>query len=135
MTRRIANEQGTVSIVLAAGALLLATFALAVADFGSMLVARARAQTAADAAARAAVVRQVPILAQDGDPAEAARQTAAANGAELISCECRTGEATATVEVAVVASASVVPGWRDRRVRARARAGVDPDVLTYHDTG
>lgn len=129
------GERGSVTIVFAAGALLMGTFALAVADLGAMLVARARAQAAAEAAALAAVVRQAPILAQGDDPESAARRAAAANGATLIACDCDVGEAAATVDVVLRPPVAIVPGWRERSVRARARAEVDPDIFTYRDTG
>ncbi|MGH2830783.1 MAG: pilus assembly protein TadG-related protein, partial [Actinomycetota bacterium] len=52
------------SVLVASVAFLLSIGALAVADGGSFLLARARAQAAADAAALAAVVEQVPALAR-----------------------------------------------------------------------
>jgi secretion/DNA translocation related TadE-like protein len=129
------GERGSVSVVLAAGALLFCTFALAIADLGSMLLARARAQAAADAAALAAVVQQAPVLGRGSDPEGAARTVAEENGASLTSCTCTVGTADADVEVTVVPRLAFIPAWRDRVVRARARAELDPDVLSYRDPG
>lgn len=125
------SQRGSVSILIATGALLLSLLALAVADIGSMLVARTRAQAAADAAALAAVAQQAPVLEQGNDPEGAARDTAARNGAELISCACEVGTTDATVEVDLAPRLAFLSGWFDRRVHARARAHLDDDVLTY----
>jgi Flp pilus assembly protein TadG len=108
--------------------------ALAAADLGSMLWARARAQTAADAAALAAVVQQAPVLGQGDDPEGAAREAAERNGATLVSCDCAVGETEATVTVETLPKLSFLEGWFGRRVHATARAEVDADVLTYQDT-
>ena len=128
------TERGSVSIVLASGALLLCLSALAVADLGSMVVARARAHGAAEDAALAAVVRQAPVLGQGDDPEQAAREAAEENGASLLRCDCAVGTTDATVEVEVVPKLSFLRGWFGRRVRATARADLDADVLTYRAT-
>lgn len=135
MTRAGERQAGSISIVLGIGSLTFLLFALAVADLGSMLFTRARAQAAADAAALAAIVQQAPVLGQGDDPEGAARAAAAANGAALVSCTCRVGETTATVEVSIVPRIAFVPAWQERVVRARARAELDPDVLSYRDPG
>lgn len=128
-------DRGAVSIVAMAGALMLCLTALGAADLGSMLLARARAQTAADAAALAAVVAQVPVLAQGEDPEEQARAIAEANGATLLRCDCPVGDPVAEVEVAVEPRLTFVAPWFGRSARATARAEVDPDVLSYRDGG
>ncbi|MGH2728750.1 MAG: Rv3654c family TadE-like protein [Actinomycetota bacterium] len=128
MTRR---EDGAISILIATGSLLMMLLALAAADLGSMLLTRARAQTAADAAALAAVVQQAPVLGQGDDPEGAAREAAERNGATLLSCECEVGTTEATVSVEIVPKLVFLEGWFGRRVRATARAEVDADVLTY----
>jgi secretion/DNA translocation related TadE-like protein len=113
------------------GVLLMTLSALAVADLGSMLYARDRAQQAADAAALAAVAQQAPVLDQGSDPEGAARETADRNGAELLSCDCEVNTADATVEVIVTPRLVFLSGWYGRRARARATAHLDDDVLTY----
>ena len=128
-------ERGAVTIVAITGALILCLGALGAADLGSMLLARARAQSAADAAALAAVTAQAPILGQGGDPEQAARDEADRNGAALIRCDCSSGSAFATVEVTVTPRLVFLPGWFGRTAHASARAALDPDVLTYRDGG
>jgi len=129
------DERGTISIVMAAGALVLAVLSLGVADLGSMLAARAKAQAAADSAALAAAVRLTPVLGQAGDPAEAASEEAHANGATLVSCACSPGDTTATVEVEVAPRIVFLAAWRARPVHATAKAVIDPNVLTYRMPG
>jgi hypothetical protein len=128
------SERGTISVFFAATSLLLAFTSLAVADVGSMLHARARAQAAADAAALAAVVQQAPILGQGDDPEGAAREAAELGGAILLDCECEVGTTDATVDVEVLPRLSFLQGWSGRRARATARAHLDPDVLSYRDS-
>jgi secretion/DNA translocation related TadE-like protein len=127
----VKHQRGSVSILMLTTTLLFSLSALAVADLGSMLFARARAQQAADAAALAAVVQQAPVLEQGDDPGGAARETAERNGAELLECACEVGTPDATVEVAVTPKLGFLSGWFGRRARARAKAHLDDDVLTY----
>lgn len=127
-------ERGSVSILVAAGALLLSLSSLAIADIGSMLVARGRAQAAADAAALAAVAQQAPILDQGRDPEGAARDVAERNGVLLLSCSCEVGMTDATVEVELTPHLGFLSGWFGRRVHARANAHLDDDVFTYRES-
>lgn len=129
------TERGAISIFIATGSLLMMLLALAAADLGSMLLTRARAQTAADAAALAAVVQQAPVLSQGDDPEGAARDAAERNGATLVSCECEVGATEATVAVEMVPKLAFLEGWFGRVVHATARAEVDADVLTYQEAG
>ncbi len=129
------TERGAVTIVAVTGALVLCVGALGVADLGAMLFARARAQSAADAAALAAVTAQAPILQRGTDPEQAARDEAESNGAALIRCDCEVGSSQATVEVSLSPRLSFLSGWFGRAARASARAALDPDVLTYRDGG
>ena len=128
-------QGGSISILVAVGASLMTLFALAAADLGSMLVARSRAQAAADAASLAAVVQQAPILGQGEDPEGAARDAAERNGVSLVSCECVVGTTEATVTVEMQPRLSFIEGWFGRVVRATARAELDADVMTYEDGG
>ena len=89
--------------VLVAG-LVLATGA---ARLGGALVGRARAESAADAAALAAADR-----------------TAASNHARLVSCDCAGASATVVVEVDLPAWASVFGP-----ARGRAKAEVRPECV------
>ena len=99
-----------------------------------MLVARGRAQAAADAAALAAVTQQAPILDQGSDPEGAARDAAERNGVVLLSCACEVGSSDATVEVEMMPRLGFLSGWIGRRVHARARAHLDDDVFTYRES-
>jgi len=130
----VISQRGSVSILMVAGALLLSLSSLAVADLGSMLLARAHAQQAADAAALAAVVRQAPILREGSDPEAAARDAAERNGATLTSCSCDVGTADATVEVEVTPKLGFLSGWYGRKAHAKAHAHLDDDVFTYRES-
>ena len=129
------EQRGSVSILMVAGALIFSLFSLAVADLGSMLLARARAQAAADAAALAAVAQQAPVLHQGSDPETAARDVAERNGAMLISCTCEVGTPDAAVEVEITPRLGFLSGWYGRKARAKAHAHLDDDVLTYRESG
>jgi secretion/DNA translocation related TadE-like protein len=75
---------------------------LGAARLGTAVVARARADTAADAAALAAA--DMLALGRDGAAAEAAAsQTAGANGARLVRCVCTGWFPSVVVEYAVPA--------------------------------
>ena len=126
-------ESGSVSVVLVAGVLLFCLTALAAADVGAMVVARARAQAGADAAALAAAVNQVRILGQTEDPVTAARALAEANGTRLVRCVCDEGDLEARVEVETAPRLAFLTGWMNRRVRAEAVARVDEAITTYRD--
>lgn len=131
----MSDQSGSFSILVTAGALLMMLLGLAAADLGSMLHTRARAQTAADAAALAAIAQQAPILDQGDDPEGAARDAAERNGAVLVSCACEIGTTEATIEVEMIPRLIFLRGWFGRRVRATARAEIDADVLTYTEGG
>ncbi len=93
-------ERGSMAVVLMAVVVLAAVLALGAARLGGALVARARADAAADASALAAA----DMLALGrGEPAAAAAaaETAADNDARLVSCECAGRIATVRVEVGV----------------------------------
>lgn len=80
------NDRGSIALlVLAGGVTLLAAGLLILSVFTDVGVTAARARTAADAAALAAVATN-PLLGGDGDACAAARHTAQANGAEVLHC-------------------------------------------------
>lgn len=101
--------------------------ALGIADLGIFLLARARAQTAADAAALAAASELVPGVGHD--PRGQAARFAGANGARLLACECRLGARSATVLVAVPVRFLVVRVLGAEEVTGGARAEVDLSIL------
>jgi secretion/DNA translocation related TadE-like protein len=124
--RRIAlvgasTQRGSVTLVAAAMMAMALTFALGLADVARVLIAAARAQTAADASALAAA--QELAVPTGHDPSAVAAEYADDNAAELIDCQCRVG----SYEAVVTASVEVGPLLLfadDRWVDARARAVV-----------
>ena len=95
------SERGSASIIVA-GAVALATMVAALStDLSRVVSTRARAQTAADAAALGAA--QELLIPSGGAPDEVARDFAERNGARLVACRCEPGttEAVATVEIEV----------------------------------
>jgi secretion/DNA translocation related TadE-like protein len=116
------DERGSVSVVLAAGIVVVLALTLGFADLARVLSARSQARTAADAAALAAA--QDLAVPTGEDPAMSAAAFAASNGASLVACACAPGTFEAIVEVEVpVGDLRLVPG--DRVAHARARAVVD----------
>lgn len=126
-----ADERGAMTVLVAAVSLILALVAAGAADLGALLVARVRAQTAADSAALAAASALSPLIGEGADPEIRAGNAAAANGARLVGCVCQHGAADAVVEVEITASAMFVRAWDGATVRASARAEIDRDVYSY----
>jgi secretion/DNA translocation related TadE-like protein len=116
------RERGSVTLVVAALVAMILVLGLGAADLARALVAASRAQSAADAAALAAA--QELALPAGREPADAAAEYAALNGAELIECRCAVGTLEATVLVRLpVGHLATLPG--DRLVEAKARAVVE----------
>jgi secretion/DNA translocation related TadE-like protein len=87
------------------------------ARLGSALVARARADAAADAAALAAA--DMLALGRGTGAAEvAARETASANGARLVRCECA---GTAAEVVVTVNAVGIIAAPAQGRARAEVK--------------
>lgn len=121
------RDDGLVSVLMLSLLALAALLCLAVADAANVLIARARAQTAADAAALAAAGVQWRV-AGTGDPSAAAQAIAESNGARLDACACDVRDETAVVTVSVathIRMLGVAPG----RVTATATAHVDIGAL------
>ena len=91
------------------------------AQVGDSASTRARAQTAADAAALAAVAESSP--SGEGRPVEAAADYAERNGARLVKCYCDDGATAMQVLVSVDG------------VLAEARAVMDPSLLAPAPVG
>lgn len=120
MTRSIeCGQRGAASLLAIALVVLGLALAIGAARFGAALVTRARAETAADAAALAAADR-LAYGADEEDATVAARATAAANGGRLLACICRGRAAEVTVEVSAPLDAGL---GRPARARARAEVG------------
>jgi hypothetical protein len=103
--------------LLFAGAVLVLSLLLGsfVVQVGRVAVRAARAQTAADAAALAAVAESTPY--GSGAPLGAAERMAELNGAELLECLCDLGATAAQVEVSI------------EGVARAARAVFDPEAV------
>ena len=118
----MSDQRGSVSVLLAAGILVVLVLVLGVTDLGRVLIARSKARTAADAAALAAADELA--LPTGADPAALAAEYATRNGAVLTACTCTAGTFEAVVMVEVTTGDLLLfPGVRV--VVARARAVVD----------
>jgi len=116
------RERGSVSVVVAASVGMALVVSMGAADVGRALIARSRAEAAADLAALAAA--QELAFPSGVDPATLAADYADRNGARLVSCSCDEGTFEATVEVAVPVRGFLLP-IADRDVIGVARAVVD----------
>jgi secretion/DNA translocation related TadE-like protein len=112
------GERGSVSLVVAATLAFGAVLAAFSADLSRVTVGRARAQSAADAAALAAA--QQLIRPSDRTPAEVAAEYAERGGAELASCRCEPGSTEVVVTVEREVALPLL--GQVRTVRASARA-------------
>lgn len=121
------NDDGAVSVLMLAMLGLAGLFCLATIDAAGVLVARARAQTAADAAALAAVSAQL----SGDDPTVAAGDLATRNGGTLESCSCEENAQRATVLVSAPTHARML-GIAPRRVERRAEASLDLGRIFEH---
>ncbi|MFL5797229.1 MAG: Rv3654c family TadE-like protein [Actinomycetota bacterium] len=120
MTTR--SERGSISLLAAGVLVMVLVMVLATADITRALAAAARAQSAADAAALAAA--QEIVEPSGEDPAAVADRYAAANGAELVSCDCPVGGSEAVVTVRVEISGLLLLR-SGRQTTGTARAVVD----------
>lgn len=105
------QQAGSATVLALAFAVLLLLAGLVAVDVGLLVVARARAQAAADLAALAS-------LTPPGAGAWMAGVVAVGNDAELAACACGAGEAVVTVRTRV----RMLPGRMVVSVSARARA-------------
>ncbi len=109
------SERGAVAALMAGVLAISASAVLGAARLGAGVIASARADSAADAAALAAA--DMLALRRGGGAARAAAtETAAANGARLDRCSCSGVTATVTVSLPV--------GLLGARAEATARAEV-----------
>jgi secretion/DNA translocation related TadE-like protein len=126
------SEGGAAALAVPIATVLVLAAILALADLGALMVARARAQTAADAAALAAAVEIA--LGSPGRPREQAGRLARANGARLVTCRCppSAGVGTVVVEVDVPFRSRLLP--RPVRIAARARADASAPARTVAES-
>jgi secretion/DNA translocation related TadE-like protein len=112
------SERGSASIVVVAAVALAGVVGAFSADLSRVMTARARAQTAADAAALGAA--QELLMPSGPSPVDVARDFAERNGARLVSCVCDPGATEAVVTVDVDVTLPLLS--QTRAVRASARA-------------
>lgn len=86
--RRLAREETAgMTMIAAAMVPVILLMALILHDVAVAYIARSQAQTAADAAAKAAGLELTPLFGVGSDPFGAARDYAHRNGCELLSCD------------------------------------------------
>jgi secretion/DNA translocation related TadE-like protein len=119
------NERGGMTVVMLAVVVIGLALTAGAARLGSALVARARADTAADAAALAAA-DMLALGRGSGAAVAAAAETAGENGARLVRCECAGRDAEVLVEVSS-------HGLMAPAARGRARAEVRLQCLGRRD--
>ena len=117
------RERGGVSIVMLGVLVVGLVLAMGAARLGGALVGRARAESAADAAALAAADR---LALGDGPGAarDAAATTAVSNDARLVSCTCSGTTAEVVVEVDIPAWGALLGP-----ARGNAKAEVRPECV------
>jgi secretion/DNA translocation related TadE-like protein len=91
-------ERGNVSVLMVAAVVLAAMLCLGLARLAHAATERARADSAADAAALAAA-DQLALGHSSSAAAAVARATAADNGAQLLDCTCRGAVAVVRVSL------------------------------------
>lgn len=121
-----ATEDGSALLLGWTGLAVVVVVLVLVVDLTAYLVAAGRAQTAADAAALAAVAVADPRGGVDGVPAAAARRVAAANGGQMVRCRCAPGVRRVEVKVAVPVRAIAVSRFAGRTAAATAQARLVP---------
>lgn len=121
------NDDGNAALTVLGIAVVVLLVVSGLTDIGIFFLARAKAQTAADAAALAAAAELIPGVG--GDPEGEAKRFASANGARLVECDCRMGSRAAQVEVKAPAHFFMVFRAAKTEVPARARAGINLDAL------
>ncbi len=119
------DEQGVATLALPLLVWATLLVAIVLIDAAAYLVAAARAQTAADGAALAAVSADLT----NRSPNAAALRVTQASAADLESCSCRRGSSEMTTEVSVAVEGLVIPTLGAARVSATSRAAaVHPTV-------
>jgi secretion/DNA translocation related TadE-like protein len=110
-------------VAVLAGAAMVMVFLAALADLSMFVIARARAQTAADASALAAAGELIP--GSGSDPVGQASKFARLNGASLVRCMCRGPDSSVEVEVAVPVHFLFLRALDGSHVQRRAAADVN----------
>jgi nucleotide-binding universal stress UspA family protein len=120
------DERAGTTVVAAALMVVMLLVGVVLHDITAIYGARGKAQTAADAAAKAAGLELTPYFGVGSDPQGAAREYAARNGAELLECSCGAKERFIWVTVRVSRGVDLlVMGGRKAVVSATARCYLD----------
>lgn len=123
----LGDERAGVTLVAAALMAVMLLVGVVLHDIAAIYGARGEAQTAADAAAKAAGLELTPYFGVGSDPRGAAREYASRNGAELLECSCGAGGRYAWVTVRVSMGVDLlVMGGRKAEVTATACCYLDP---------
>ena len=123
----IADERAAATLVAAALMAVMLLVGVVLHDIAAVYGARGRAQTAADAAAKAAGLELTPRFGVGNDPRGAAREAAERNGARLADCSCGAGGRFLWVTVRVSRAVELlVMGGGSASVSATARCYLDP---------
>jgi len=123
----LGDERAGATLVAAALMVVMLLVGVVLHDVTALYGARGAAQTAADAAAKAAGLEMSPYFGVGNDPRGAAEEYAARNGAELQECSFGAGECYLWVTVRVRRSVELlVMGGGSAGVTATARCYLDP---------
>lgn len=118
------SQRGSASIVVVAAVALAGIVAAFSADLSRVVAARARAQTAADAAALGAA--QELLIPSGSSPEQIAHDLAHRNGGRLVACRCDPGSTEAVVTVDVEVELPLLKQTRTVRASARAVIAAPP---------
>ncbi len=123
----LGDERAAATLVAAALMAVMLLVGVVLHDVAALYGTRGEAQTAADAAAKAAGLELTPYFGVGNDPRGAAREYATRNGAELLECSFGTGGNLIWVTVRVSMGVELlVMGSRRATVTATARCYLDP---------
>jgi uncharacterized membrane protein len=122
----LSDERAGATLVAAALMAVMLLVGVVLHDVAAIYGARGAAQTAADAAAKAAGLELTPYFGVGNDPQGAAMEYASRNGAELLDCSCGAGERYLWVTVRVSRGVELlVMGDKRAAVTATARCYLD----------
>jgi secretion/DNA translocation related TadE-like protein len=117
------DDRGSAAVSVVGLVAMVMVLMLGLADLAAFLLARSKAQTAADAAALAAAAELLP--GRGPGPETEAEKLAELNGASLVSCTCPPKAQSVVVYVSVPTRFAILRTIGAKQVIARARAEVD----------
>jgi Flp pilus assembly protein TadG len=126
----VSRQQGAATVVVVALLVVGMVLALFLTDVARVAAARARLTSAADAAALAAAPATFADFGAGADPYRSAAETAQANDAHLMECNCPVDRSWATRMVRVVVALDVdLTLLGSRHLEASAAAEFSPVLL------